>query len=142
AEDGRLVNNPVVVEMGKFMTDLTDALKFTAQAKGLGIEFVLGAQGSVIDASSTSTIKPLYYVHADPDRLREVVTNLFDNAVKYTESGKVSLGLTGDESVVQIRVQDTGPGIPSNDIPHLFQKFYRVDNSATRTIGGTGLGLF
>jgi len=142
AEDGRLTSHPVVIEMGQFLTNLTDALKFTAQTKGLGLEFVLGAQGSVIDASDTSTIKPLYYVHADPDRLREVITNLFDNAVKYTESGKVSIGLTGDESVVQVRVQDTGPGIPANDIPHLFQKFYRVDNSATRTIGGTGLGLF
>jgi signal transduction histidine kinase len=39
-------------------------------------------------------------------------------------------------------VKDTGPGIPAEDLPHLFQKFYRVDNSATRTIGGTGLGLF
>lgn len=142
AEDGRLTSHPTVIEMGQFLTNLTDALKFTAQTRGLGIEFVLGAQGSVIDASDTSTIKPLYYVHADPDRLREVITNLFDNAVKYTESGKVSLGLTGDESVVQVRVQDTGPGIPTQDIPHLFQKFYRVDNSSTRTIGGTGLGLF
>jgi len=43
---------------------------------------------------------------------------------------------------VQFHIQDTGPGIPKEDIPHLFQKFYRVDNSATRTIGGTGLGLF
>ncbi len=142
AEDGRLTNHPVVVEMGQFLTSLTDALKFSAESRGLGIEFVLGAQGSVIDASDTSTIKPLYYVLVDADRLREVITNIFDNAVKYTESGKVSLGLTGDDSVVQIRVQDTGPGIPAEDIPHLFQKFYRVDNSATRTIGGTGLGLF
>lgn len=142
AEDGRLTNHPVVVEMGKFLEDVTDALRFTAQSKGLGIEFVLGAEGSIIDASDTNLIKPLYYVQVDPDRLREVVTNLFDNAVKYTESGKVSIGLTGDPSVVQIRIQDTGPGIPAADIPHLFQKFYRVDNSATRTIGGTGLGLF
>jgi signal transduction histidine kinase len=41
-----------------------------------------------------------------------------------------------------VQVADTGPGIPSEDLPHLFQKFYRVDNSMTRTIGGTGLGLF
>jgi signal transduction histidine kinase len=74
--------------------------------------------------------------------MREVITNLFDNAVKYTPSGKVSLGLTGNTEVVQIYIRDTGPGIPAEDIPHLFQKFYRVDNSATRTIGGTGLGLF
>lgn len=142
AEDGRLNSHPVAIEMGQFLGDLTDALKFTAQSKGLGIEFVLGAEDTIIDASDTSLVKPLYYVHVDADRLREVITNLFDNAVKYTESGKVSLGLTGDSSVVQIRIQDTGPGIPAQDIPHLFQKFYRVDNSATRAIGGTGLGLF
>lgn len=142
AEDGRLTNHPTVVEMGQFLTSLTDALKFSAQAKGLGIEFILGAQDSIIDASSTAVIKPLYYVQVDQDRIREVITNLFDNAVKYTESGKITLGLTGDQNVVQIRVQDTGPGIPAEDISHLFQKFYRIDNSVTRTIGGTGLGLF
>lgn len=142
AEDGRLTNHPTVLEMSQFLTALTDALKFSAQKKGLGIEFVMGAQGNVIDASDTGVVKPLYYVHADADRLREVITNIFDNAVKYTETGKISVGLTGDNTVIQIRVSDTGPGIPAEDVPHLFQKFYRVDNSATRTIGGTGLGLF
>jgi PAS domain S-box-containing protein len=142
AEDGRLTNHPTVVEMGQFLTSLTDALKFTAQTKGLSIEFILGAADSIIDASDTSVVKPLYYVQVDQDRIREVITNLFDNAVKYTETGKITLGLTGDQNIVQIRVQDTGPGIPAEDVPHLFQKFYRVDNSVTRTIGGTGLGLF
>jgi PAS domain S-box-containing protein len=142
AEDGRLSNSPKVIEMSQFLESLTDTLKFAAQKKGLGVEFVLGAEGSLIDASDTSVVKPLYYVHIDPDRMREVITNLFDNAVKYTETGKVTIGLTGDNTVVQIRVTDTGPGIPSEDVPHLFQKFYRVDSSITRTIGGTGLGLF
>jgi signal transduction histidine kinase len=54
----------------------------------------------------------------------------------------VTVRLTGDASTVQVQIQDTGSGIPAEDISHLFQKFYRVDNSATRTIGGTGLGLF
>src|SRR3546814_143013 len=90
----------------------------------------------------TKTIRPLYYVFVDADRMREVVTNLFDNAVKYTAEGKISIGLTGNDSVVQLYIKDTGPGIPREDVGHLFQKFYRVDNSATRTIGGTGLGLF
>jgi signal transduction histidine kinase len=94
------------------------------------------------DAGGERVVKPIYYALVDPDRLREVVTNLFDNAVKYTDQGKVLIGLTGDGKVVQFYVKDTGPGIPADDIPHLFQKFYRVDNSATRTIGGTGLGLF
>jgi signal transduction histidine kinase len=74
--------------------------------------------------------------------MREVITNLYDNAVKYTPQGKITIGLTGNDQVVQFYIKDTGSGIPREDIPHLFQKFYRVDNSATRTIGGTGLGLF
>ncbi len=144
AEDGRLTNHPYVVEMGEFIEKLTEDLRFTAEKKGLTMEFVMGSTADVIDARETfgKVVRPLYYAQVDPDRMREVITNIFDNAVKYTETGKVSLGITGDDTVVQIRVMDTGSGIPREDIPHLFQKFYRVDNSITRTIGGTGLGLF
>ena len=153
AEDGRLTNHPEVIEMGNFMEQLTSDLHFAAEKKNLSMDFLIGnntvVTNTVIDASSPVSmaggdrvVRPLYYIEADPERLREVVTNLFDNACKYTDQGKISLGLTGNENVVQIYVRDTGHGIPPEDIPHLFQKFYRVDNSATRTIGGTGLGLF
>ena len=145
AEDGRLSSHPVVVEMGDFLEKLVEDLRFAAQKKNLSLEFVVGTSNQTIDASgggSSKVIKPLYYVFVDPDRLREVITNLFDNAVKYTDTGKISLGLTGNNDVVQFYVRDTGPGIAGEDISHLFEKFYRVDNSATRTIGGTGLGLF
>lgn len=146
AEDGRLTNHPQVVEMGELTERLADGLKFSASKKGLKMEYIVGSQPTVVDATQNQagmkTIRPLYYVYADPDRLQEVVTNLFDNAVKYTESGAVRLGITGNDTNVQVHVADTGPGIPSEDIPHLFQKFYRVDSSATRTVGGTGLGLF
>ena len=150
AEDGRLASHPVVVEMGDFLGKLIEDLRFTAQKKGLAAEFVVG-DNQTIDATKDATgqeeggqkvLKPLYYVHADPDRLREVTTNLFDNAIKYTEQGKISIGLTGNNEVVQFYIRDTGAGIPADDIPHLFQKFYRVDSSATRVVGGTGLGLF
>lgn len=143
AEDGRLVSHPVVVEMGNYIEQLADGLRFSAQKKGLLTSFTVGSD-SVTNATSAGgkVVKPLYYTHVDPDRMREVITNIFDNAVKYTESGKITIGLTGNKDVVQIFVKDTGPGIPEKDVPHLFQKFYRVDNSATRTIGGTGLGLF
>jgi signal transduction histidine kinase len=121
-------------------------LRFAAQKKGLVTEFVVGSNEAIdatkSDEDGRKVVKPLYYVYADPDRIREVITNLFDNACKYTESGKISLGLTGNNEVVQLYIRDTGAGIPAEDIPHLFQKFYRVDSSATRTIGGTGLGLF
>ncbi len=152
AEDGRLTNHPEIVEMGEYMEQLTSDLRFSAEKKNLALDFMIGnnnmTNSSVIDASSSTplvaskVVRPLYYATIDPERMREVITNLFDNACKYTERGKVSLGLTGNDSVVQLYVRDTGHGIPPEDIPHLFQKFYRVDNSATRTIGGTGLGLF
>jgi len=144
AEDGRLVSHPSVVEMGSYVEALAETFKFSADKKGLLTDFIFGTSGSngVPSQAGEHVVRPLYYVNVDPDRLREVVTNLFDNAVKYTPSGKISVGLTGNNDVVQLFVRDTGPGIPPEDVPHLFQKFYRVDNSATRTIGGTGLGLF
>lgn len=145
AEDGRLTSHPSVIEMGSYLEQLSQDLKFAAEKKGLFTEYAVGGNEE-IDATNSQggqkVIKPLYYVLADPDRLREVITNIFDNAVKYTDKGKITIGLTGDNNVVQFYVKDTGPGIPREDIPHLFQKFYRVDNSVTRTIGGTGLGLF
>lgn len=145
AEDGRLTSHPVVTEMGAFVEQLAEDLRFGAEKKGLQMELITNSaspgSSDIVDARG-KVIQPLYYAHIDPDRIREVVTNVFDNAVKYTPEGKVSLAITGNEEVVQIRVIDTGPGIPASDVSHLFQKFYRVDNSATRSIGGTGLGLF
>ncbi len=142
-EDGRLTSHPEVVEVGAFLEQLTSDLRFAAEQKGLSVEFTFGTPHT-IDATlqANKIVRPLYYAYIDPDRLRETITNLFDNAVKYTEEGKISLGIIGNDQVVQFYVKDSGPGIPSEDIPHLFQKFYRVDNSTTRTIGGTGLGLF
>ena len=148
AEDGRLTINPTVIDVGMFMESLLQDLRFSADKKGLSVELVMGNDTTPGDgrreahAGSEKVIKPLYYVYADADRLREVISNIFDNAVKYTPSGTVSIGLTGDAEVVQLYVRDTGMGIAPEDIPHLFQKFYRIDNSDTRTIGGTGLGLF
>ncbi len=147
AEDGRLQNFPVVVEMGEYLEQLAQDLRFSAEKKGLGMEYLIGAEGQATNSDrgemgGSKVVRPLYYVHIDPDRMREVITNLFDNATKYTDTGKVSIGITGDAQVVQVRIQDTGAGIPKEDVPHLFEKFYRVDNTATRTIGGTGLGLF
>ena len=148
AEDGRLQSHPVVVEMGSFLENIAEDMRFSAEKKGLKVEYVTGTNGQKssqpidVTGSVGKTIAPLYYAHVDPDRMREVITNLFDNAVKYTETGTIRIGITGNNEVVQIHVADTGPGIPADDLPHLFQKFYRVDNSATRSIGGTGLGLF
>lgn len=145
ATDGRLTSHPTVVELGSYLDQLSNELRFAAEKKGLFVDFIIGSS-TTINATSNEggehVVRPLYFVLVDGDRLREVITNLFDNAVKYTPEGKVTIGLTGNDQVVQCYVRDTGPGIPAEDLPHLFQKFYRVDNSATRTIGGTGLGLF
>ena len=144
ADDGRLASHPQVVEFGSYLEKIVDDLRFAAEKKGLALEYVMGTDQESISTRTNSTkmIKPLYYAEVDPDRVREVITNLFDNAVKYTPSGKITIGLTGNRDVVQFYVKDTGGGIAPEDVPHLFQKFYRIDNSATRTIGGTGLGLF
>ncbi|HSX44151.1 MAG TPA: ATP-binding protein [Candidatus Saccharimonadales bacterium] len=144
AEDGRLSSHPTSVNMSAFLQQLSEDLRFGAEKKGLVVEYVVGNSGAAINGGENApkVIEPLYFVLVDPDRLREVITNLFDNAVKYTDSGKISIGLTGNDQVVQFFIKDTGPGIPAPDVPHLFQKFYRVDNSSTRTTGGTGLGLF
>jgi PAS domain S-box-containing protein len=146
AEDGRLVSHPSVINVVEFLEQTYSDLKFEADKKGLFSEFLIGSadkiDASVNNLNENRTIKPIYYVYADPDRLSEAITNLYDNAVKYTEEGKITIGVTANNNLVQCYIKDTGSGIPKEDIPHLFQKFYRVDNSATRTIGGTGLGLF
>ena len=135
AEDGRLISYPAVIEIGEMMAQVAEAARFPAQSKGLELKYSVSAGGG-------KAIRPLYYAYADPNRVREVFQNLIDNAMKYTMSGGITVRLTGDTNVIQVQVQDTGAGIPAEDIPHLFQKFYRVDNSTTRTVGGTGLGLF
>jgi PAS domain S-box-containing protein len=143
AEDGRLTSHPVVVELGAYLEQLADSFRFSAEKKGLLTDLIIGSAGTPADSTvGSKVVKPLYYVYADPDRMREVITNIFDNAVKYSDTGKITVGLTGNDSVVQLSVKDTGSGIPAEDLGHLFQKFYRVDNSSTRTVGGTGLGLF
>jgi len=142
AEDGRLVNHPIVVEMGQFIQHLAESFQIAAQAKRLIVDFAVIDDMGQVQQTTGRVITPLYYVHVDPDRMSEVITNIYDNAVKYTSTGKITVGLGGDKDHVQVFIQDTGPGIPAEDVPHLFQKFYRVDNSEVRTIGGTGLGLY
>lgn len=143
AEDGSLVSNPTVLEMGEFLEKVTEGLKMLGQKKNLLTEFVIGSS-TLINARSENSqmVKPLYYVYADPERIEQVINNIYDNAAKYTEKGKITIGLTGNDKVVQFYIKDTGGGIPAEDTDHLFQKFYRVDSTATRKIGGSGLGLF
>ncbi|MDB5160925.1 MAG: hypothetical protein JWO96_305 [Candidatus Saccharibacteria bacterium] len=139
ADDGRLASNPVVMEMGEVVSQVTEAEQFRAKEKNLELKYIVSSSK---DVAGGKVVRPFYYCFVDPIRMNEVLQNIIDNAVKYTPEGSVTVRLTGDASTIQIQVQDTGPGIAAEDIPHLFQKFYRVDSSATRTIGGTGLGLY
>ena len=137
AEDGRLKNEPIVLDATEFARDIWEGLKPKAENKGLEYVFMPDH-----NATGEKTIMPVFFIHADRDHLHEVLNNLFENAIKYTPSGTVAVNVTGDNDSVQISVKDSGIGIPAEDLPHLFQKFYRVDNSETREINGTGLGLF
>ena len=96
-------------------------------------------EAGVAIVSDLAESAPLY---GDPGRLGQAIRNLLTNAVNYTPSGgtvTVSVSTSGDE--VEVRVTDTGPGIPEDQIPQVFERFYRVDRSRSRATGGTGLGL-
>jgi two-component system sensor histidine kinase BaeS len=81
-------------------------------------------------------------IEADKDKISQVVTNLVSNALKYTnQGGTVEISVKGSENTTEIRVKDNGNGIPSEDLPYIFERFYRADKSRNRLTGGTGLGL-
>ncbi|MEO0085941.1 MAG: ATP-binding protein [candidate division WOR-3 bacterium] len=82
-----------------------------------------------------------FQVNGDRFRLEQVFINLVDNAVKYTERGGVTVTLAREVSVVRAEVEDTGIGIEASHLPRLFERFYVVDKSRSRSAGGTGLGL-
>lgn len=78
----------------------------------------------------------------DPGQLRQVMLNLVGNAIKYTsEGGEIGISVRLETNKVEVRVKDTGIGIPQADLPFIFDKFYRVGNEQTKDIKGTGLGL-
>lgn len=139
AEDGRLSNNPKIVDVVEFAATIVEGLRPQADAKQLRLVYKPMADDATGDARR---LGPVFYTNVDNDHLREVIANLTENAIKYTPKGDVIVDVTGDTEHVEITVADSGIGIPAEDIPHLFQKFYRVDNTDTRTIGGTGLGLY
>lgn len=138
AEDARLIPRQQATDMIAFTREVVEGLQQKAKEKGIFVSYTPGDKA----ADGNKHITPMYYAFVDPDHMREVLSNLIDNAIKYTMQGSVTVDVSGDNDNVSISVSDTGIGIPPEDLPHLFQKFYRVDNSDTRTIGGTGLGLY
>lgn len=81
-------------------------------------------------------------LQADESRLQEIIYNLLDNAVKYSQPGsRIFLGAAVKGDRMRISVSDEGTGIPENDLPYIFERFYRADKARNRQLGGTGLGL-
>ena len=140
AEDGRLKNEPRVIDVVAYVADIFEGLKPKADEKGL--RYFYKPNPSLEQSDTERKLSPVYYANVDPDHFREITANLIENAIKYTLEGEVIVDVTGDDQTVTVSVRDSGIGIPTEDIPHLFQKFYRVDNTDTREIGGTGLGLY
>jgi two-component system phosphate regulon sensor histidine kinase PhoR len=102
---------------------------FEKQVKDKGIEIVINVGDN------------LPKVMGDKGRLEQVIVNLVDNAIKYTNDGKVKVVAKKLDNVLKVDVEDTGIGIPEKDIPRIFERFYRVDKGRSRELGGTGLGL-
>jgi two-component system, OmpR family, phosphate regulon sensor histidine kinase PhoR len=155
---GRLIDDLLALsdlELGR--TELQRGLMPLAPTLDAAIEILRdkAARGEVeIRRELPPDLPPLY---ADPDRVEQILVNLIDNAVKYTPAGgrvtiraQVANGSAPAASVherapgrpyVEIAVMDTGVGVPSQDLPRLTERFYRVDKARSRELGGTGLGL-
>ncbi len=118
--------SPIPVKL--IVQNIASAMLIEARAQGLTLE--------------TKLEEPLPLILADRNRMEQVIANIVSNAIKYNRpGGSVTLCAFSQEDKVVIKVQDTGIGIPQEDIPRLFERFYRVDKARSRERGGTGLGL-
>jgi signal transduction histidine kinase len=125
AETGTMTLNTSPVEVAKIAAEVRDLYEDSAEASGLTL--TVGVPADLV-------------VVADRDRLRQAIANLVDNAIKYTpRGGRVEVQGERAPNAVEIRVTDTGPGIPERDLPRIFDRLYRADQS--RTTRGLGLGL-
>lgn len=162
AQDGVVALDPELVvsllEESRLLQRLVDDLQDLALADAgalrlhpeecdvaeLARQVVAAHQASAADADVTLTIDasaPALAI-ADAVRLRQAVGNLVGNAVQYTPAGgEVHVNASSDGEHVVVRVEDTGPGIEADQLPHIFDRFYRVDASRSRATGGSGLGL-
>ncbi len=127
-EAGRLTLETVAFDLDAVMADAVEPFRARAAEKGLGLVLTLSPQASG-------------HYHGDPTRIRQVISNLVSNAVKFTAKGHVAVEVQGGEGEVRFRVRDTGPGISAAGQARLFRKFEQLDDSTTRRHGGTGLGL-
>jgi signal transduction histidine kinase len=127
-EEGKSRLREQPVEVTALLSGLTDSMSNLAQARSI----------ELIKALDEAPLT----VKGDPRALEKIVINLLNNALKFTEPGgrvEVHAGIAGE--LVEIRIADTGIGIPAPDLPHIFDRFHQVDGSSTRKYQGTGLGL-
>lgn len=127
-EQGKISFNLTEVDASKMVNFVTNQFTKRAAEKNMKIE---------VRVPDT----PLF-ITADEGRYQEILTNLIDNAIKYSERGEVTVSLSEEEGMVTTSVRDTGIGMNSEARERLFTRFYRVQNDKTRNIGGTGLGLW
>jgi two-component system, OmpR family, phosphate regulon sensor histidine kinase PhoR len=142
--------------LGRLLNDLTDLSnielgKVTLRLAPMRLSDVLDSVFDIIRPKAAAgrvgliadVEPPDLTVHADHDRLAQILINLVDNAVKYTpENGWVTVRARPiDGARADVRVRDTGVGIPAADLPRITERFYRVDKARSRELGGTGLGL-
>lgn len=128
-EEGRIQVTPTFFSLSGLASELLDTLRPVALEKNLTLQFANGADP--------------WIVHADRDKVGQVLMNLLGNAIKFTPSdGIVNVELTEtEESFARVRISDTGDGIPSEELPHIFDKFYQVQLGIQAKTKGTGLGL-
>jgi signal transduction histidine kinase len=115
---------PEPVDLSALLEDVAETLSPLAEAKGLALE---------------CHVAPNLTIHSDRDSLIRLFVNLVDNAIKFTQSGKVTVAALIESGLIRIDVIDTGKGIMSEHLGHVFDRFYRVD--AARAQIGAGLGL-
>ncbi len=128
-ESGRMILNTSEVEVNQLVEEIANEFRKIITDSKLTFS---------IDKSSESLM-----VAGDEDKLKMVFGNLIDNARKYTnEGGKVSINVEKVNGKAQVTIEDTGIGIAKADIDKLFQKYFRIDSSRSRQVGGTGLGLY
>jgi two-component system sensor histidine kinase MtrB len=120
---------PVEVDLGRLLDEVIDALDPIAHGRKVGVSLVVDTREGA----------PL--VAADPRRLDRVFSNLVKNAIEHTTEGAVRVNAARRDEDVVIKVEDEGEGIPAEDLPHIFERFYRADAHRAKTTGGTGLGL-
>ena len=123
-----------VIRVEKVMIDIEEVFKNV-------LELVKDKAAAKNLLLTTSNRPGLREIKADKGRLIQILTNLADNAIKFTESGSVIFGVDTENEKTFLFIEDTGIGVPSKHLPRLGERFYRVDPARSRKMGGTGLGL-